>query len=325
VDARGAAHDWQRKVTAEPRIKLMYTGGFTPLLYAAREGCAACVAELAAGGADIDLSDPFGITPLIMALYNRHFDAAAVLIERGADVNRWDWWGRSPLYVAIELNRIPDSRRGDLPALDEHTGLDIARILLERGANVDMRLKHQPPMRADPGDRGFTDGNPDVLVINTGATALHPAAKGSDDEAVKLLLEHGANVNARNVFGITPFMAAAGVGHWYGLFREFPTIGRYKTGADAVATMKLLLAAGAETHHRTGELTLGFQRRYINGLTPAHGAAFQGWSEVIRFLHELGVDIHAKHTSPDGATPRDVAIAEEHPETAAVIDELLAN
>ena len=43
VDARGLAHDWQRRVTAEPRIKIMQTGGFTPLLYAAREGCAACV------------------------------------------------------------------------------------------------------------------------------------------------------------------------------------------------------------------------------------------------------------------------------------------
>jgi ankyrin repeat protein len=147
--------------------------------------------------------------------------------------------------------------------------------------------------------------------------------KGSDDEAVKLLLEHGANVNARNVFGITPFMAAAGVGHWYGVFREYPTIGRFKTGADAVATMKLLVAAGAETHHRTGELTLGFQRALVAGLTPAHGAAFQGWSEAIRYLHELGLAIDAPHASADGLRPRDVALAEKHPETAAVIDELL--
>ena len=52
VDASGHAHDWQRKVTAEPRIKIMHTGGFTPLLYAAREGCGRCVEELAKSGAD---------------------------------------------------------------------------------------------------------------------------------------------------------------------------------------------------------------------------------------------------------------------------------
>ncbi len=325
VDAIGRAREWERKVTAEPRIKIMHTGGFTPLLYAAREGCGECVAALAAGGADLDLSDPFGVTPLLLALDNRHFDTAAVLIEKGADVNQWDWWGRSPLYIAIELNIIPDSRRGDLPALDDKTGLDIAQMLLERGANVNMRLKHQPRMRAEPGDRGLVDGSPDVLVVNTGATALHPAAKASDDAAVELLLRYGADVNVRNVFGITPFLAAAGVGHWYGMFREFPTIGRYKTGDDAVATMKLLLAAGADMNARSFALAANYQGPARGGLTAAHGAAREGWSPVIRYLHDIGADIGAKLTSADGSTPRDLAVAEENKETVALIDELLAN
>ena len=76
VNARGTAHDWERRVTAEPRIKIMQTGGFTPLLYAAREGCAACVEPLVAGGADVELWDPYGMTPLVLALYNRQFDTA---------------------------------------------------------------------------------------------------------------------------------------------------------------------------------------------------------------------------------------------------------
>jgi ankyrin repeat protein len=324
VDARGTAHDWQRRVTAEPRIKIMQTGGFTPLLYAAREGCVACVEPLVTGGADVDLSDPFGMTPLVLALYNRQFDTAVELIERGADVNRWDWWGRSPLYLAIELNLIPDSSRRDLPARDQSTGIDVARVLLARGANVNMRLKHQPMLRNEPGDRGFTDGSPDVLVVSPGATALHVAAKASDDDAVTLLLANGANVHAANVFGITPVMAAAGVGHWYGVFREYPTIGRYKTGADAVATMKLLLAAGATLDGRTTDLSIGFQRPRVAGLTAAHGAAFQGWNEVIELLHEQGAPIDAKQTSRDGSTPRDIAIAEGNPETAALIERLLA-
>src|SRR5262245_65136054 len=100
-------------------------------------------------------------------------------------------------------------------------------------------------------------------------------------------------------------------------------IGHFKTGADAVATMKLLLAAGAPSDGRTTELSIGFQRPRVAGLTAAHGAACQGWNEVIEFLHEQGVPIDAKQTSADGSTPRDVALAEDHPETAALIDRLL--
>ena len=150
-----------------------------------------------------------------------------------------------------------------------------------------------------------------MLVVSPGATALHVAAKASDDEAVALLLEHGANVHAANVFGITPVMAAAGVGHWYGVFREFPTIGRYKTADDAVATMKMLLAAGANVDERSK-----------TGLTAAHGAAQAGWPAVLRYLDELGVDLAARNLAKQ--TPRDLAVEAEQKETVAVIDELLA-
>ena len=40
VNARSAVRDWPRQVTAEPRAQARPTGGFTPLLYAARRGCA---------------------------------------------------------------------------------------------------------------------------------------------------------------------------------------------------------------------------------------------------------------------------------------------
>jgi ankyrin repeat protein len=321
VDARGRAHDWQRKVTAEPRIKIMHTGGFTPLLYAAREGCEVCVQALIAGGADIDLSDPYGITPLVLALLNRHFDVAGALIDGGADVNQWDWWGRSPLFVAIDLNPLPSSRRGDLPSLDNLSGLAVARMLLERGANVNMRLKQQPPMRQEPGDRGFTDGSPDALVINIGATAMHTAAKSSDDAAIALLLEYSADVTLPNVFGITPILAAAGVGHKYGIFKDYPTRGRYKTGDDAVTTMKVLLAEGADINDRTSQLAAEFQRAPMNGLTAAHGAAAEGWSVALQFLYDSGFDIDA--ASLDGTTPRDLAVLKERHEAVELLDRLL--
>lgn len=312
VDARSKNHDWKRRVTREPRIKVMYNGGLTPLLYAAREGCAACVEALVDGGADIDLSDPWGMTPLLMALLNFHFDTAAVLIEQGADINRWDFWGRTPLYLAIHLNQVPSgSRRGDLPSLDQKTGLDIAATLLERGAYVDMRLKKEPPFRDDPGDRATLESTADAQVLGAGATPLHAAAKAGDWQAVELLLKHGAKVDIPNVgYGITPILAAAGVGHIIGTFLDMPVVGRFKTSEDAIHVIELLTAAGADLNATSAD-----------GQTVAHGAAEWGFTGVLQYLHDQGV----KLDTPDneGRTPRDLAQARTREETLALLNSLL--
>ena len=88
--------------------------------------------------------------------------------------------------------------------------------------------------------------------------------------------------------------------------------------APAVAA---LLDAGADLGARSSKLYFGFRQPHRSGLTAAHGAAFQGWNEVIRFLHELGEPIDA--VSDDGVTPRDLAEQREQAETVALIDELL--
>ncbi len=309
VNARGKDHDWPRFVTSEPRTKPLDLGGFTPLLYAAREGCEACVSALLDGGADIDMPDLWGQTPLIMATLNLHYDTANVLIERGADIKRWDWWGRTALYNCIDLHLMTSSTRGDLPSTDKLTALDIARTLLEKGSYVDMRLKAEPPFRG--GDRGYTDGSADSRVVSAGSTALHKAAKAGDIEAVKLLLEYGANVNARNaLFEVTPILGAAGVWRVYGIFREGPLSGEFTTGAQAAEIVKLLMEKGADIHDIAA-----------NGQNAAHGAAKAGWNEVVQLAFDNGVDLAA--TDVGGLTPRDLAIMKGHQDTAALIDQLL--
>src|SRR5205814_9456338 len=134
VNARGVVRNWERKVITEPRPKDMNQGGFTPLLYAAREGCVECAKHLVAAGADPDLEDPERITPLNMALLNLHFEVAAYLINAGADVDKWDLFGRSPLYMAADVSTLPVKGNGAvavIPSEDSVTALDIARLLLE--------------------------------------------------------------------------------------------------------------------------------------------------------------------------------------------------
>ncbi|MGA0936073.1 MAG: ankyrin repeat domain-containing protein [Pseudohongiellaceae bacterium] len=312
VDDRSRDNAWPRYITSEPRNKPLDPGGYTPLLYAAREGCVECIAHLLDGGADINLTDLWGQTPLLMATLNMHWDAADLLIDRGADIHRWDWWGRTALYNAIDLNLIPSSRRGDLPVTDEHTALDIAGKLLDMGINADMRLKKEPPFRSG-GDRGYTDASPDGRVLNGGATALHKAAKAGDVAAVKLLLSHGANVHAANkLYDVTPMLTAGGVWRVYGIFMEYPISGQYKTGTQAAEIMQLLQEAGADIHARAS-----------NGQNVAHGSAKAGWNEALQYAWEQGVDFQARDVG--GMTPRDLAEMMGHTETVAFIDALLDN
>lgn len=283
VNDRGAFRDWQRRVTAEGRPKNMNHGGFTPLLYAAREGCVECTKELIKAKADINLADPDGTTPLILALMNMRFDLAAYLVQAGADVNKWDFYGNTPLYVAIDMNTLPRGGRPDLPSLDNTTGLQVAAMLLEKGADVNAQLKLRPQYRNGVFDRGGDQ------VLSTGATPLLLAAKVGDIEAINLLLKYKPLVDLPTATGVTPLMAAAGMGHSFN-----PTRGRFKTDDEAAEAVKLLQEAGASIN--------GHDK---NGLTALHSAAAHGWNDTIKVLVADGADLQPKDVK--GLTPIDHA------------------
>ena len=116
---RSIDRDYQRHVTAEGRPKNLDSGGLTPLLYAARENCMACVEVLLKNKADIDLPDPDGVSPLLVAIMNANWDLARQLILAGADVNQWDIYGQAPFFASIDL-RSSDRRRTRIHRRDEH-------------------------------------------------------------------------------------------------------------------------------------------------------------------------------------------------------------
>src|SRR5207247_10511477 len=183
-------------------------GGFTPLLYAAREGCVECARNLIEAKADPDLADPDGVTPLNMALLNLHFEFAAAMIKGGADLDKWDLFGRSPVYMAADVSTLPVKGNGAvavIPSADKLTALDVGRMMLDKGANPNIQLKRRPPYRDVPQD----PGGDSMLAQN--ATPLLRAARGGDDKFVALLLEYKAIVDLPSKEGIKPLMAAAGV------------------------------------------------------------------------------------------------------------------
>jgi uncharacterized protein len=283
VNAHGAIRDWQRRVTAEGRPKNENHGGFTPLIYSARIGCIECAKELLKGHADINLPDPDGETALLLSIINMHFDFASYLIAAGADVNRWDFYGQTALYATIDMATLPSGGRPDLPSEDKTRPLQVAEQLLKAGANVNAQLKLRPPYRNGVFDRGGDQ------VLSTGATALLAAAKSGNNEAVKLLLKYHPMVDLPNSEGVTPLMAAAGMGHGFN-----PTRGRYKTDAEAVEGVKLLQAAGASIN--------GSAR---DGLTAMHAAASHGWDGTVKLLVASGAALQP--TDRMGLRPIDYA------------------
>ena len=310
VDARSTVNDWERMVTAEPRQKNLMPGGFTPLLYAARQGCVECAKALIAAGAAVDLTDPDGVTPLLSALLNAHFDTAKYLLEAGANVNKWDFWGRTPLYLAVDFNTLPHGGRPDRLSLDDTTSLAMIDILLAAGANPNAQLKLFPPYRSLRMDRG-ADGTLDI-----GTTPLLRAARGADIAAIERLIGAGALVDLPQRDGITPLMVAVGAGA-----SSIDTRGKFRTELDALATADALLAAGAAVDERDAR-----------GRTALHYAAAVGYTDAAKQLVEHGADPAA--TDADGVTPLDAANGKlrgrgrgagaTYPATVAALEELLA-
>jgi len=301
VDARSSVNEWPRQVTGEPRRMYRPFGGLTPLLFAAREGCLECARSLLAAGANVDLTDPKGVTPLFLAIDNFHFDTAKLLIEAGANPNKWDWWGRTPLYSAVDVNTMPHGGRADRRSVDTTTSTKIIELLLEAGAWPNVQLKLLPPYRHIGDDRGC-----DTMLV-TGTTPLLRAAKTFDTAAIELLLEHDANVDLPNDGGVTPVMAAAGLGsvecdpRGYG-----PGIPHYmapETEQRSIAALKLLLDAGAKIDARTLSGRAGARSP---GRTALFGAAFWGWSDVVDYLVERGAKIDVAERG--GMTPIDAAL-----------------
>ena len=313
------------------------------------KGCVDCARYLIEAGADPNLEDPERITPLNMALLNLHFELAAYMIKAGADVDKWDLFGRSPLYMAADTSTLPVKGNGAmavLPSEDSVTALDVGRMLLEAGANPNLQLKRRPPYRDVPQDRGGD------TILAQGATPLLRAARAGDAPFVELLLKNKALVDLPSKEGVTPLMAAAGVE-----FGTRVTRGRNRTNEGVLATMKLLLDAGADINARmvtdsvrnaeysaaaTAAARAGRGGRSsqvpsataVPHQTALHGAAERGFTPFVKFLAENGADLQAKDAN--GRTALDLAkgvgvpgvrqaAGEGFPETAALIESLMAS
>lgn len=310
VHTRAAENDWGVQITSEPRAQYRPTGGLTPLLYAARSGCGACVSAIVAAGEDIDRPTPDSVTALMLAIDNLEFDTAKVLLDLGANPHISDWWGRTALYIAVDMNTyVP--RETAYPRSKNTPSIDIVRQILAADVDTNTQLNMHRPGRGGNSQR-FNDD-----LLTTGATPLLRAAITHDHDSMRALLEHGAIVDLPNVMGVTPLMAAGAVGvrdSYFGSNRS-PTFDSDPLIEEKIIqSFDILLAAGADInakitdgHSRTARIARRSGMSDREGQTALFSVAGHGWPKVTQYMIEHGalVDI----ADAGGISPLDAALA----------------
>jgi ankyrin repeat protein len=213
-----------------------------------------------------------GLTALVFAAREGDIASARALLDGGADVNQTTEYGWTPLLTAIN-NR----------------NYALATLLVERGADVNRANKGGwTPLYLATDNRNIEGGD-------------YPVPKPDRDhlEMVQLLLESGANPNARvsqNTLTRTIFTM-----QWF--FEDGATAFIRAAQSSDTELMKLLLKYGADPEAATA-----------NGDTALTAAAGIGWVEgvtfersrdanleAIRMLLDLGVD--PNRANDDGRTP----------------------
>ncbi len=303
---------------AGANVSAKSTGGFTPLLFAVRNARLDTASLLLTRGANVNDVAPDGSSALGMAVVNAYYELASMLLDRGADPNLPDPRG-SPLHTIAWLRKpgadgaagVGNTPQGTPVQTGEVTPLQLAKKLLERGANPNVRIEWK---EATFGKEGGTARNPPNvrlgrhLLSYTGATPFYVAAKNGDAPLMRLLADHKANPATPTKAGITPLMVAAGLDYWEG---ESPGPFTGVSEAERLEAVKLAIALGNDVNahavfgsyrmdgdvdytllyypHNIDELLeLGVGDPRWSGSTPLIGAVVSGQLSIVQYLLDHG-------------------------------------
>jgi uncharacterized protein len=253
-------------------------GGMTPLLFAARDGSLAAARVLIAAKASLNTPDPNGMTPLMMAITNNQLAVAQLLVDSGADVKPADWYGRTALWAAVEIRNLDLRSAATDNGVDRDAALRLVTTLIDKGADVNARVKEFPPQRRHMLPLGSLE-----WVDFTGQTPFIRAAQSADVPLMRLLLSKGADPALTTFNGTTALMAAAGV-NWV------PAQTYSESPARWLEAVQLCLEIGADVNAVNAM-----------GLAAVHGAANRGSDDIIELLAKRGARLDV--ADKEGRTP----------------------
>ncbi len=231
------------------------TWDITPLLAAVMGGSRKVVEALVAAGADVNLPGSGGVTPLMKAIEFGQNDIAKWLLDHGAD----------PAYTSPQGASALTMLSSSLSSED----VELARRLIDGTHERSERLELTPLMAAAAGRKPATLSllleHPQDLEHRDlfGQTALHHACQSGDVGCIRLLVERGADCNARTHSGDTPLTLLL------------------KNNSRCDSALEALIEHGADPVLRGGD-----------GLLPSQLAAAAGEPELVEIL---------THSSPDAS------------------------
>ncbi|XP_008435592.1 ankyrin-3-like isoform X26 [Poecilia reticulata] len=322
-------------VTNGANVNAQSQNGFTPLYMAAQENHMEVVQFLLDNGSSQSIATEDGFTPLAVALQQGHDQVVSLLLEndtkgkvrlpalhiaaRKDDTKAAALLLQSDHNADIEskmmVNRTTESGFTPLHIASHYGNINVATLLLNRGAAVDFKARND-------------------------ITPLHVASKRGNTNMVRLLLERGARIDARTKDGLTPLHCGARSGHEQVvemlLNRGAPLMSKTKNGlsplhmatqGDHLNCVQLLLhhevpvddvtndyltalhVAAHCGHYKVAKVILDKKAnpnaKALNGFTPLHIACKKNRLKVMELLLKHGASIQA--VTESGLTPIHVA------------------
>ncbi len=175
-----------------PNVNGIGQDGFTPLIAAAQDDRRLPMTKvLLDAGANLNVQDNYGETALERAANNGQTETVRLLLERGAQIDIKNKWGGTALTRAIGAGHV-----------------DVVRLLIANGASVNARYSNKATPLIVAAYALSSTIKPSVpYSASEKATPRHKAnlqaAKRRYLDIIKMLLDNGANVNAKDADGRT--------------------------------------------------------------------------------------------------------------------------
>jgi uncharacterized protein len=243
-------------LTGQPLCAAQSRASDKQLFQAVATGDIGAVRILLANGVDIEAKDERGDTPLIVAVNDLNIEMVKLLLEKGAAVSVRNNYEETALTEAARSMN-PELLRIVLSGNPDVKEKNAALFRAAESAPVVLQMADAPAIPGGHDERAPAATEPPWvttvrLLLDSGAdveardeegdTPLVRAASYGQTETFNLLLERGGKINVRDKRGMTPLIAAA--------------------CACAVATMnstydimKILLEKGANVNARTRDGT----------------------------------------------------------------------